>query len=333
MLPFQFPGSLSWAASPSALTDFESEASIAFQFHFHMVCRSATHIAFSSIDYKLHCERLFDLECRMVVIVMYKVPTTMPCLTCGTEMVYDSRTRLVTLPEGSKACLEVESLEGVYNTTSFRVSCEGGACGYGNLFNTGYGTDTAALSSTLFNNGYACGSCYQIKCVQSPGCFAGYPLTTVTATNLCPPNWAQDSNNGGWCNPPRTHFDMSKPAFMKIAQWKAGIVPVMYRRVPCVRQGGLQFAFQVNGYWLLVYVVNVGGGGDVSGMWVKGTETGWISMSHNWGASYQAFATLSGQALSFKVTSYTTKQTLIAYNVAPSNWNVGMTYKANVNFH
>ncbi|PSS11467.1 Expansin-A7 like [Actinidia chinensis var. chinensis] len=209
----------------------------------------------------------------------------------------------------------------------------GGACGYGNLFNTGYGTDTAALSSTLFNNGYACGSCYQIKCVQSPGCFAGYPLTTVTATNLCPPNWAQDSNNGGWCNPPRTHFDMSKPAFMKIAQWKAGIVPVMYRRVPCVRQGGLQLAFQGNGYWLLVYVMNVGGGGDVSGMWVKGTKTGWISMSHNWGASYQAFATLSGQALSFKVTSYTTKQTLIAYNVAPSNWNVGMTYKANVNFH
>ncbi|XP_057462766.1 expansin-A18-like [Actinidia eriantha] len=209
----------------------------------------------------------------------------------------------------------------------------GGACGYGNLFNTGYGTDTAALSSTLFNNGYACGSCYQIKCAQSSWCFKGYPFTTVTATNLCPPNWAEDSNNGGWCNPPRTHFDMSKPAFMKIAQWKAGIVPVMYRRVPCVRQGGLQFAFQGNGYWLLVYVMNVGGAGDISGMWVKGTKTGWISMSHNWGASYQAFATLSGQALSFKVTSYTTKQTLIAYNVAPANWNVGMTYKANVNFH
>ena len=79
--------------------------------------------------------------------------------------------------------------------------------------------------------------------------------------------------------------------------------------------------------------MNVGGAGDISGMWVKGTKTGWISMTHNWGASYQAFATLSGQALSFKVTSYTTKQTLVAYNVSPANWNVGMTYKANVNFH
>jgi len=94
----------------------------------------------------------------------------------------------------------------------------------------GYGTDTAALSSTLFNDGYACGTCYQIQCVQSSACFASVPFTTVTATNICPPNWAEPSDNGGWCNPPRAHFDMSKPAFMKIAQWQAGIVPVMYRR-------------------------------------------------------------------------------------------------------
>lgn len=206
----------------------------------------------------------------------------------------------------------------------------GGACGYGNLFQTGYGTDTAALSTTLFNKGYACGTCYQIKCTNARACYGA--ITTVTATNICPPNWSKDSNNGGWCNPPRVHFDMSKPAFMKIAQWKAGIVPVMYRRVPCARTGGLRFQFQGNGYWLLVYVMNVGGGGDIANMWVKGSKTGWISMSHNWGASYQAFSSLGGQALSFKITSYTTKQTVIALNVAPPNWGVGRTYKSTVNF-
>ncbi|KAG6382296.1 hypothetical protein SASPL_158041 [Salvia splendens] len=207
-----------------------------------------------------------------------------------------------------------------------------GACGYGNLFNTGYGTDTAALSTTLFQNGYACGQCFQLRCVNSKWCNKGSPITTITATNLCPPNWSQDSNNGGWCNPPRSHFDMAKPAFMKIAQWTAGIVPVTYRRVGCNKKGGIRFKFEGNGYWVLVYVMNVGGGGDVANMWVKGSKTNWISMSHNWGASYQAFATLGGQPLSFKITSYTSHQVLIANYVTPANWQPGMTYTANVNF-
>ncbi|XP_066345365.1 putative expansin-A30 [Miscanthus floridulus] len=209
----------------------------------------------------------------------------------------------------------------------------GGACGYGNLYATGYGTDTAALSTTLFKDGHGCGTCYQIRCTGSPWCYSGSPVITVTATNLCPPNWAQDSNNGGWCNPPRTHFDLSKPAFMKMAQWRAGIVPVMYRGVPCVRRGGLRFALQGNPYWLLAYVMNVGGAGDVVAMWVKtGAACAWIRMSHNWGAAYQAFAQLGGQALSFKVTSYTTRQTIVSTNVAPANWCLGLTYQARVNF-
>ncbi|KAH0913303.1 expansin-A7-like [Brassica rapa] len=208
----------------------------------------------------------------------------------------------------------------------------GGACGYGNLFNSGYGLDTAALSTTLFKDGYGCGQCFQIVCVNSKHCNYGRPSTVVTATNLCPPNWYQDSNNGGWCNPPRTHFDMAKPAFMKLAYWRAGIIPVAYRRVPCKRSGGMRFQFQGNSYWLLVFVMNVGGAGDIKSMAVKGSRTNWISMSHNWGASYQAFSSLYGQSLSFRVTSYTTGETVYAWNVAPANWNAGMTYKSGANF-
>lgn len=100
-----------------------------------------------------------------------------------------------------------------------------------------------------------------------------------------------------------------------------------------MRSGGIRFSLEGNGYWLLVYVMNVGGGGNIGGMWVKGSRTWWISMTHNWGVSYQAFASLAAQPLSFKITSYSTTQTVIAWNVVPPNWAPQISYSTDLNFH
>jgi hypothetical protein len=54
---------------------------------------------------------------------------------------------------------------------------------------------------------------------------------TISATNFCPPNWALPSDNGGWCNPPRLHFDMSQPAWELIGVYRRGIIPVLYQRL------------------------------------------------------------------------------------------------------
>jgi len=78
--------------------------------------------------------------------------------------------------------------------------------------------------------------------------------------------------------------------------------------------------------------MNVAGAGDVAEVAVRSGRGAWVRMSHNWGASFQAFAQLGGRALSFRVTSYTTRQTVVAADVAPANWCLGLTYQARVNF-
>ncbi|CAD6212712.1 unnamed protein product [Miscanthus lutarioriparius] len=205
----------------------------------------------------------------------------------------------------------------------------GGACGYDNLYNAGYGVLNAALSQVLFNNGASCGQCYTIKCdaTQSVWCKPGNTVT-VTATNLCPPNYALP--NGGWCGPRRPHFDMSQPAWENIGIYRGGVIPVLYQRVRCSRQGGVRFRITGSQYFQLTLITNVGGSGSIQSMSVKGTKTGWIAMTRNWGAQWQSNSVLN-KALSFMVTS-TGGQTLYINNVVPDWWVLGMTFATNAQF-
>ncbi|XP_074316443.1 expansin-A23-like [Silene latifolia] len=205
-----------------------------------------------------------------------------------------------------------------------------GACGYGNLFEQGYGLETTALSAALFNEGAACGSCYEIKCVDSKWCKKGAGPIRVTATNFCP-SWYWDTPQA-WCNPPRKHFDLAMPMFLKMAEYKGGIVPVLFRKVKCRKQGGVKFELKGNPYWLLVLIYNVGGVGDVARVDIKGSKTSWIQMQRNWGQNWQTFERLNGQSLSFQITTSNGRKNRFI-NVAPENWQLDQTYEAKKNMH
>lgn len=126
---------------------------------------------------------------------------------------------------------------------------------------------------------------------------------------------------------------MAQPAWEKIGVYKGGIIPVMYQRVPCVKQGGVRFTINGHDYFNLVLVTNVAAIGSIKSMDVKSSDAAnWMSMPHNWGANWHSLANLTGKMLSFRLTN-TDGQTLVFNNIVPNGWKFGQTFTSKLQFN
>lgn len=210
----------------------------------------------------------------------------------------------------------------------------GGACGYGNLYATGYGTLTAAASIEMWNSGAVCGSCWEVRCRQDAPLSGKYCIpgasVVVTVTNQCP-----QGSEGGWCDRPQHHLDMAYPAWEKIASsGKAGVVETEMRQVPCPnKDGGVSFMISGNAFWTQVLVYNVAGPGDLAKVEVSADsgET-WSSLSRNWGTIWSGGGGLLGHSLSWRLTSIMDSKVLEIHDCIPDNWYLGGTYSCDKNF-
>lgn len=136
---------------------------------------------------------------------------------------------------------EWRSARATYYAAADPRDLVGGACGYGDLVKAGYGMATVGLSEALFERGQICGACYELRCVDDlRWCIPGTSII-VTATNFCSPNYGFTKEGGGHCNPPNKHFVLPIEAFEKIAIWKAGNMPVQYRRYVFLRYSVFYF--------------------------------------------------------------------------------------------
>ncbi|GJM91428.1 hypothetical protein PR202_ga07794 [Eleusine coracana subsp. coracana] len=104
----------------------------------------------------------------------------------------------------------------------------GGACGFKNANKYPYMSMTSCGNQPLFKDGAGCGSCYQIRCLNSshPACSGKANRIIITDMNYYPVA--------------KYHFDLSGTAFGAMAKpglndklRHAGIIDMEFRRVPC----------------------------------------------------------------------------------------------------
>lgn len=90
-------------------------------------------------------------------------------------------------PSQSPTQSEWQPARATYYAAADPRDTVGGACGFGDLKQAGYGMATVGLSETLFERGQICGACFQLRCVDDlRWCIRARPLSSRPPTSARP---------------------------------------------------------------------------------------------------------------------------------------------------
>ena len=117
------------------------------------------------------------------------------------------------------------------------------------------------------------------------------------------------------------------------AEGACGIIPVNYRRVPCVKKGGIRVEITGNQFSISVLVFNIAGSDEVKAMVVKGSKNRqWTAMKRNWGQIWDAeLQSLVHQALLFRVVA-SDGRFVVLNAVIPVTWAIGQNFEGKAQF-
>eukprot|EP01083_Nonionella_stella_P290460 988295_1 len=146
----------------------------------------------------------------------------------------------------------------------------GNACGFKEVakssFPYGY---YAACGGTIFNSGYGCGECYEIKCIgpydsSNTGCSCDSttPTVIISCMDQCPE-----------CS--STHFDLDPTSMQRIVgdglAGTCGIINTEIRRVACNYNGNIKIRSKsgTSSHWYGLHIDDVAGYGSISNVEIK----------------------------------------------------------------
>eukprot|EP01084_Bolivina_argentea_P287308 492987_1 len=233
----------------------------------------------------------------------------------------------------STTYLEDSAITG--KATYYGGNPSSGACGYASVptstFPFGY---YAACGSSVFNNGYGCGECYEVTCIgpyestnTGCSCSTSTPSVIISCMDQCPE-----------CSD--THLDLDPTAMSRIVgpglSGTCGVIETTIRRVSCDYTNSIKIRSKsgTSEYWYGLHIDNIGGYGSVIAVQLKsnGDSTYDTTCDKTSGPSY--WQCNGGFPLSVPMTVQLTNDNgdNIIFTDCITNFNGGAEFDCGANF-